>query len=87
MSKSETPESAITRLRNLKISTKLAMLFIVLLIGFLAVGITYFSVLQVQQKANLKTDELLAYGALVTDVESRFSRVRSYEKRFSAEPE
>ena len=67
---------------DIKITKKLTMLFIAVVLGFIAIALTYWFVIKNEREATERSNLYLKYGQLVSDAQKNYFKVRRYEKDF-----
>ncbi len=67
---------------DLSITKKLAVLFIAVALGFIAVAFTYWLVVKNEREATERSNLFIKYGQLVSDAQKNYFKVRRFEKDF-----
>ncbi|NNC66596.1 MAG: HAMP domain-containing protein [Gammaproteobacteria bacterium] len=72
----------LNKLLDIKITNKLAILFIAVTLGFIAIALTYWFVIKNEREATERSNLFIKYGQLVSDAQKNYFKVRRYEKDF-----
>ncbi len=67
---------------NISINKKLGILFITVALGFLAIALTYWYMLNNQKKSTQYTNLFIEYGQLTSSAQKNYFKVRRFEKDF-----
>ena len=67
---------------NISINKKLGILFITVAMGFLAIALTYWYMLDKQKKSTEHTNLFIEYGQLTSSAQKNYFKVRRFEKDF-----
>ncbi len=72
----------LNKLLDIKITNKLAILFVAVTLGFIAIAVTYWLVIKNEREATERSNLFIKYGQLVSDAQKNYFKVRRYEKDF-----
>ncbi|MGI9227700.1 MAG: methyl-accepting chemotaxis protein [Gammaproteobacteria bacterium] len=72
----------LSKFLDISINKKLAILFLAVTLGFLAIATTYWLVLKNERKSTERSNLFIEYGQLVSDAQKNYFKVRRYEKDF-----
>lgn len=72
----------INRLLDINITKKLSLLFIIVILGFIGVALTYWVVIKNETNATERSNLFIKYGQLVSNAQKNYFKVRRFENDF-----
>ena len=72
----------LNKILDIKVTKKLTILFMAMVLGFIAIALTYWVVIKNEREATERSNLFIKYGQLVSDAQKNYFKVRRYEKDF-----
>ena len=72
----------LNKITDVSITKKLTILFLAVVIGFLAIAFTYWLVVKNEREAVERSNLFIKYGQLVSEAQKNYFKVRRFEKDF-----
>ncbi len=72
----------LNKILDIKVTKKLTILLMTMVLGFVAIGLTYWIVIKNERESTERSNLFIKYGQLVSDAQKNYFKVRRYEKDF-----